>query len=232
MEAVRLATEDDIPALAELARAAIAELAETKGGEMWVRTAARPEPVDESLRAAIADPDQLLDLFVFAPLGFAMEARKMLPDMIEKGRQQVTGQVGMARVIGKFAVQQGQVEANKAFATAQKQAAGVLENLGAGGNSRRPDPRRTEPPENRPPATASAAAATPSTPASPQPVPISSSVEVATLAIPDYDSLSASQVVPRLAGLSTEELEAVRDYEAGHRGRKTILNKVTQLQGA
>jgi len=175
--------------------------------------------------------DQLLDLFVFAPLGFAMEARKMLPDMIEKGRQQVTGQVGMARVIGKFAVQQGQVEANKAFATAQKQAAGVLENLGAGGNSsRRPDPRRTEPPENRPPATASSAAATPSTPASPEAVPISSSVEVATLAIPDYDSLSASQVVPRLAGLSTEELEAVRDYEAGHRGRKTILNRVAQLQ--
>ena len=60
MEAVRLATEDDIPALADLARAAIAELRETKGGEMWVRTAARPEPLEESLRAAIADPDQLL----------------------------------------------------------------------------------------------------------------------------------------------------------------------------
>jgi len=60
VEAVRLATEDDIPALADLARAAIAELRETKGGEMWVRTAARPEPLEESLRAAIADPDQLL----------------------------------------------------------------------------------------------------------------------------------------------------------------------------
>ena len=175
--------------------------------------------------------DHLLDLFVFAPLGFAMEARKMLPDMIEKGRQQATGQVGMARVIGQFAVQQGQVEANKAFATAQKQAATVLENLSAGStSSRRPDPRRTEPPENRPPAAAPSAAATPSTPASPEPVPISSSVDVATLAIPDYDSLSASQVVPRLAGLSPEELEAVRDYEAGHRGRKTILNRVAQLQ--
>ena len=60
MEAARLATEDDVAALAELARAAIAELRETKGGEMWVRTAARPEPLEESLRAAIADPDQLL----------------------------------------------------------------------------------------------------------------------------------------------------------------------------
>lgn len=53
----------------------------------------------------------------------------------------------------------------------------------------------------------------------------------AGLAIPDYDSLSASQVVPRLSSLSTEELEAVRVYEARHRGRKTVLNKVAQLQG-
>ena len=35
----------------------------------------------------------------------------------------------------------------------------------------------------------------------------------------------------RLAGLATEELEAVRSYEGGHRGRKTILNKIAQLQG-
>ena len=50
------------------------------------------------------------------------------------------------------------------------------------------------------------------------------------LAIPDYDSLSASQVVPRLEGLSGEELASVEAYEAEHRGRKTILNKIAQLQ--
>ena len=50
------------------------------------------------------------------------------------------------------------------------------------------------------------------------------------LAIPDYDSLSASHVVNRLPGLTAEELEAVRVYEAANRGRKTILNKVAQLQ--
>ncbi len=52
----------------------------------------------------------------------------------------------------------------------------------------------------------------------------------AALAIPDYDSLSASQVVPRLAGLSAQELEAVRQYEAAHRARRTILGRVAQLQ--
>ena len=51
------------------------------------------------------------------------------------------------------------------------------------------------------------------------------------LAIPDYDSLAASQVVPRLTTLSTEELEAIGAYESAHRRRRTILNRVTQLLG-
>ena len=54
--------------------------------------------------------------------------------------------------------------------------------------------------------------------------------EAALLAIPDYDSLAASQVVPRLAGLTADELEAVRAYEAAHRARRTILGRVAQLQ--
>ncbi len=53
-----------------------------------------------------------------------------------------------------------------------------------------------------------------------------------TLAIPDYESLSASQVVPRLESLAPEELEAIRRFEHAHRGRKTILNKIAQLQEA
>lgn len=50
-----------------------------------------------------------------------------------------------------------------------------------------------------------------------------------TLSIPDYDELSASQVVQRLPGLSIEELEAIRAYETRGRGRRTILGKIDQL---
>jgi hypothetical protein len=50
------------------------------------------------------------------------------------------------------------------------------------------------------------------------------------LAIPDYDSLAASQVVPRLAALTAEELDEVGRYEAAHRGRRTILHRVDQLR--
>ena len=49
------------------------------------------------------------------------------------------------------------------------------------------------------------------------------------LAIPDYDELSASQVVDRLDGLPAHELGAIRDYELAHRARNTILAKIDQL---
>ena len=49
------------------------------------------------------------------------------------------------------------------------------------------------------------------------------------LAIPSYDTLSASQVVQRLAGLSRDEIKAVRAYEAATRGRRTILARADQL---
>ena len=51
-----------------------------------------------------------------------------------------------------------------------------------------------------------------------------------SLAIPDYESLSASQVVPRLESLTDDELESIRQYEAANRARRTILSKIAQLQ--
>ncbi len=56
--------------------------------------------------------------------------------------------------------------------------------------------------------------------------------DVDELPIPSYDSLSASQVVPRLASLESDDLELIRRYEAAGRARRTILNRVAQLQDA
>jgi len=80
------------------------------------------------------------------------------------------------------------------------------------------------------PAPAPASTATPPSPPPPRPVPVDSGIDPETLAIPDYDSLSASQVVPRLDSLGPDELEQVRRYENGKRVRKTILSKIAQLQ--
>jgi GNAT superfamily N-acetyltransferase len=56
MEGARPATPADVPRLAELARAAIAELEPTRGGAVWKAREARPEPLEENLAAALADP--------------------------------------------------------------------------------------------------------------------------------------------------------------------------------
>ena len=51
------------------------------------------------------------------------------------------------------------------------------------------------------------------------------------LPIQDYDSLAASQVVPRLATLTPDDLVVVQRYEGANRRRQTILNRVGQLLG-
>jgi hypothetical protein len=160
--------------------------------------------------------EQVLDLFVYAPLGFLMNADEVIPNLIERGRQQVT----MARMFGQMAVKQGQVEASKAANRLQDQATevvGQLSNRGGGKSAAAPAPAAA-------PVAQAAAPVAETEPAEPAP-------GVDSLAIPDYDSLSASQVVPRLDGLSKAELDSVRAYESANRGRKTILSKISALPG-
>jgi len=52
----RPATADDLPAVADLATAAIEELTPHRGGAVWRRQQARPLPPDDSLRADLDDP--------------------------------------------------------------------------------------------------------------------------------------------------------------------------------
>ena len=78
----------------------------------------------------------------------------------------------------------------------------------------------------------------PASAAAPAPAPAPAAAEMSwqtdvpaaeALPIPDYDELSASQVVERLEGLDRESLDAIRRYETEHRGRNTILGKIAQL---
>ncbi|WP_426572841.1 hypothetical protein [Aquihabitans sp. McL0605] len=159
----------------------------------------------------------VVEVAVYAPIGFVLEARRLLPSFVERGRQQVN----MAKVVGQFAVTHGQTTATKKLAKVQAQAGAVLTEFGV---------TQAATPAAAP--TAAAPTSTPGAPATPAPAPVRSSEAAIALPIADYDSLAASQVIPRLAGLSEDELQAVHDYEVSHRGRKTILGKITQLGGA
>ncbi len=82
--------------------------------------------------------------------------------------------------------------------------------------------RRRTAPDEQGDTTASAAHVAPPVDAGPAPDDV----------IADYDALSASQIVPMLAGLSDAERARVADYETRARGRQTILRKIAQLDGA
>lgn len=175
--------------------------------------------------------DQALDVFVYAPLGFLFSARETIPQLAEKGR----GFVAAARMMGEFAIGQGRDQAGRAVRQATDQAGQTLSVVG-GLTARRPEPPERAPAPPAPAAPAAPPERTPPPPPAPEaqaepsgngqgPAP-----SVETLAIPGYDTLSASQVVQRLDGLAPDELEAVRAYEESSRKRKTILARVQQLQ--
>jgi GNAT superfamily N-acetyltransferase len=58
VEGVRPATEADVERLATLCRDAQTELAPGRGGAVFVAREARPEPIEDSLESALADPKQ------------------------------------------------------------------------------------------------------------------------------------------------------------------------------
>ncbi len=194
--------------------------------------------------------EQAVDLFVYAPVGLAVAARDLVPTLVERGRRQVDPQVGVARMVGQLAMSQGRTQAEKVVDRAMYQARMTLQQLGIlpdEGEPPRPAGTAGTGPQGRA-AWAPGPGASPSgptfasgpvpappapahTPVAPTPAtPVRDEAATRALAIPDYESLSASQVVPRLSSLSPDELQAVRVYEEEHRGRKTILNKIAQIR--
>lgn len=145
--------------------------------------------------------DALLDALIYAPIGLTLDARDVGPDLAQRGRQHAAA----ARQIGELAVKAGLRR---------------LEDAMGQGDSAPPPGATSSVSEDTPPETPPATADEPERTA-----PASSE-----LAIPDYDSLAASQVVKRLDALTEVELEAVRRYESETRDRRTILHKIARLQ--
>lgn len=188
------------------------------------------------IASEVSDPesttpaDRLLELFVFAPAGLALTIAEELPSLVEKGRNRIEGRAATARVIGQFAVQMGCREV-------MKRARQLVS----------PDPPARQDPvtwvaephsgyEDSAPFTRDPVAGYAELSEQPDVDDLGTDHQevngyaaLGDLAIPAYDTLSASQVVKRLAGLSREELLEVGDHERQNRHRATILTKVEQL---
>jgi hypothetical protein len=184
--------------------------------------------------------ERAVELFVYAPVGVALYLRDTVPTFVNlfvtRGRSEVRKrtkdarrQVTQAKSMGEFAVEFGGPKilqkVEEGVSAARKSAETVLANLASS---------ETEAVVKEDPS-APTGTERPRRPKPPAPVPRAvagdpgSAAGNGVLAIPDYDELSASQVVERLEGLRREELEAVRQYEAANRGRRTILFKIEQL---
>ena len=142
----------------------------------------------------------LRDLFVYAPVGFLLEAPRLVPELVETGRERLTG--------------------------CRRQASSAAERT-----SRRPSGSSRRP--GRTSATPAAVTAVPAGVEQEIPVEVlgpEDDGDEATLPIPSYDQLAASQVVARLAGLDAAGLAEIEAYEQAHRARRTVLSRISQLR--
>lgn len=169
---------------------------------------AAPGPGDEHRSA----PEQLADLVLYVPLGLALEARRLYPEMATRGRRQIL----FTRTIGKYAVKRGRQRVDDIVGTGLALVSAYLPI----GNE--PDGGADEGGVETATNLVTPLAAVADQPTEPGP-------DAGGLAIPDYDNLSAFQVMPRLEALDPTDLDAVRVYEESTRGRRTILNKIAQL---
>jgi ferritin-like metal-binding protein YciE len=60
--------------------------------------------------------------------------------------------------------------------------------------------------------------------------PATEDAEAAALPVEGYATMRVSDLLPRLAGLSPEELDQVEEYERGHRARSTVLTRIGALR--
>lgn len=167
------------------------------------------------------------ELLVYGPIGLALFMRDSAPQFmrmfVARGRTELQqrsksmgSQIDQVRALGENVTADGGPEVLKLLTTGiaalREKAEEALTALGV---------TPTEPPAP----TLPRVAYTPETPSAPS-ANVGGSTE---LAIPGYDDLSASQVVDHLDGLSPHDLAAIREYEAAHRARNTILGKIEQL---
>ncbi len=168
--------------------------------------------------------ERLLDALVYAPLGLVIAVVEEFPRFADLGRHKLGAQVHAARSVGRFAVVAGRKELHRRSGDVLRRP-GTPSTPSATSSTGATGLRSVAPVTDHGEAEAVADDhRTPTTPPVDPHVPGSSE-----LAIPAYDTLSASQVVQRLDGLSRGQLVSARAYESATRGRRTILSRIDQL---
>ncbi len=144
-------------------------------------------------------PAQVVEALLYAPIGFGAKVVTETPDRLRQFRSDLSA----ARFIGEMAVTRGAEQLRARQARTDERPATPEPSI----TRRAPVP---EPPDEEPETDVVAPA-------------------VDELAIVDYDSVPAIDVVAQLADLDVDERAVIERYERANRGRRTILGKLQQL---
>ena len=159
--------------------------------------------------SAVDPVEQLLNLFLYAPIGLLSKGSEALPDLVQRGRTQASN----ARVIGQFALGATNTKARQSLSDAEAHLQAFLRIVT---ESARPSPRKSES------ADASRTASNNAT--------SDASITGVDDLIENYDSLTAAQILPLLAPLPAEQLDRIEIHEQSQRARKTVLSRLRQLR--
>ncbi len=195
--------------------------------------------------------EQLIELFVYAPVGLVYEYPEVLETLVKRGKSQVQ----LAKVLGQMAAKQGQGTVDTAAGDLWHVIArgitevGTLVGLAPDGDASASEaPTPAKPPSAAPSspavvATTDQAASTtaaPKAPASKKPAPKkpapkkkaaepTASASADELPIAGYTELRAKEVIPLLADLDADQRARIETYERANRSRKTILAQIAKL---
>ncbi len=169
-----------------------------------------------------------LELGVFAPVGVLEAVRSELPRFAERGRQTVEQRVLVGRFIATLVAQQARQRIGATFGSATGGTDADSERSDVTATATTASTAASETP-------AKAGAKSSAKPSAKRVAKTSSRAKASTgaasrLAIDHYESLSATQVIPLLADLAAEELEAIERFEQEHRNRRTVLGRIAQLR--
>jgi hypothetical protein len=194
--------------------------------------------------------DELVDLFVYAPIGMLYEYDEVIPRLIKRGKSQVQ----VARLLGRMAMSgTGQDVMGKVAGGVASSVAKQITEVGAAiGLAPPTETDRERSPAPPPPGPGST---TDSPPPPPHPSPpaveavqAAEAVEAAQdeadealedqdpaeapqLPIAGYDDLTAKEIIGLLDDLSPAQRDRVRSHEQANRARKTVLGKLDRLAG-
>ena len=198
--------------------------------------------------------DQLIDLFVYAPVGFLYEKDDLLDKVVTRGKSQVQ----LARLMAKMAAQQGdgpEAMVSDAIGFAADAVAKGITDFGVALGLVPPPNRRTTPRSDGPvtdvdevivdevpadevivddesPVTEADEVIVDEVPADEVPADETAAAPIdgPPTSIPGYDQMNARDIIAALGGRSVAEVEQVASYERANRNRKTILAKADRLR--